>query len=947
MDPLTIIGGIMTAAGAGLGLGVGARLLPIGLKAQRDLRSWKQSPEAEGHRRIVDVEERRQRLVRPAGRKRDSSIAGIIEDTLRHTDGAYTRGYEAELQPTMLAPDSVVESRYDELARMLAVEKPPGTVIQFRFSSGPDPGRAIATHLMACGDGVLTHPEASLLHAMNLDFYKTVAESRVYRHGKLSVWVRVPVRQAGDATSKGLSAFIPAVGREIRKQGLLRMARAVRSSYTATRDDGVVRRVLEEENEAREQAEKVFRMVERECPLALRRFDRDELWEAIYLGHRQNATTVPIIPDVPGFDIRDYLCGETIEGDGWYVMHGSHPTCIVSMFVPPQPSVSADALRALTLHPGLTFRHTLVVEYITLDQRKAVKRLDRRIRQVRRTHIRADGRHRQTPEARAALADLESVRDHITGSREALIEARFYAIIYAEPARTRAELQQSLRNLDQYSEQMVTAMQSVSGVEAAREEPASLRSLYHHSLVGEVDSRPTGREFTEVAHSLAALAPTESAWEGARRPHTLCSTPTGRLIGFDLFDRARISSPLVSVLGQPGSGKSTMMARIINDVLASLPEARVRAVDFGESLAPHVDVTRGRHLRFSVEDTRTINIWDYPGLEHGEMPNETEIALVVIDAMKLARVKPDDNIAEDILTNVVTEVFKNEVPRNGSDRLKHEPTHSHLLAMLETYPFQSQAVTDRAATLALALEKYRNHPWLDAPTHPDFAVDSPYDVYELDSLDAFPQDVRETLANRVAARVVRSIGQLKDDGTRTPTLLIFDEVWKIVQYYPGIMRVIQKGARTGRRENAVTVLATHTYEDFTGLHDITNTAGVKIIGKQIGDYSRLVTDAGLSENAAAAVSAIKNVAGHYAQYVLVIGAGQDQTVEMIQMDLSPAELWTFTTNPYERNARARVSSLRPQWPLADVIAWLAATYPRGLASEGLVEIDQSLLAGVT
>jgi hypothetical protein len=944
MDPMTIIGGIMTATGAGLGLGVGARLLPIGLRARHDLRKMKASPNATGHRRIAEVEERRQRLARPAGRQRDSSIVGIYEDTLRHTDGAYTRGYEAELAATMLAPDSVVEAHYDELARMLAVEKPPGTVIQFRFSSGPDPGRAIAIHLKARGDKALTHPEASLLHALNLDFYKTVAESRAYRHGKLSVWVRVPVRQAGDATSKGLSAFIPAVGREIRKQGLSHLARAVRSSYTATRDDGVVRRIVEDERAAREQAEKAFRLVERECPLALRRFDRNELWEAIYLGHRQNAKAVPIIPDQPGFDVRDYLCGETIDGDGWYVMHGSHPACIVSMFVPPQPAVSADALRALTLHPGLTFRHTLVVEYVTLDQRKAVKRLDRRIRQVRRTHIRADGRHRQTPEARAALVDLESVRDHITGSREALIQARFYAIIYADPARTRAELQQSLRELDHYSEQMVTAMQSIPGVEAAREEPASLRSLYHRCLVGEADARPTGREFTEVAHSLAALAPSESAWEGARRPHTLCSTPTGRLIGFDLFDRARISSPLVSVLGQPGSGKSTMMARMINDVLASLPEARVRAVDFGGSLAPHVDITRGRHLRFSIEDTRTINIWDYPGLEHGEMPNETEIALVVIDAMKLARVKPDDNIAEDILTNVVTEVFKNEVPRNGADRPKHEPTHSHLLAMLETYPFQSQAVRDRAATLALALEKYRNHPWLDAPTHPDFAVDSPYDVYELDSLDAFPQDVRETLANRVAARVVRSIGQLKADNTRTPTLLIFDEVWKIVQYYPGILRVIQKGARTGRRENAVTVLATHTYEDFTGLHDITKTAGVKIIGKQIGDYSRLVADAGLSENAAAAVSAIKNVAGHYAQYVLVIGAGQDQTVEMIQMDLSPAELWTFTTNPYERNARARVSSLRPQWPLADVIAWLAAIYPRGLASEGLVEIDESQLA---
>jgi hypothetical protein len=56
-------------------------------------------------------------------------------------------------------------------------------------------------------------------------------------------------------------------------------------------------------------------------------------------------------------------------------------------------------------------------------------------------------------------------------------------------------------------------------------------------------------------------------------------------------------------------------------------------------------------------------------------------------------------------------------------------------------------------------------------------------------------------------------------------------------------------------------------------------------------------------------------------------------------------LWTFTTNPYERNARARVSALRPDWSLADVIEWLAAVYPRGLAAQGLIEVDESILQG--
>jgi hypothetical protein len=262
--------------------------------------------------------------------------------------------------------------------------------------------------------------------------------------------------------------------------------------------------------------------------------------------------------------------------------------------------------------------------------------------------------------------------------------------------------------------------------------------------------------------------------------------------------------------------------------------------------------------------------------------------------------------------------------------------------MLESYPFQSKIVADRAATLAVALEKYRDHPWIDAPTHPDFAADSPYDVYELDSLDSFQQDIRETLAGRVAARVVRSIGRLNEDGTRAPVLLVFDEVWKIRDKYPRILAVIKRGARQGRKENVVTMLATQAYEDFEELYDITRTAGIKLIGKQIGDSKQLIDDAGLSDASAAAIGAIRNVRGEYAQYVLTLGSGFDQVVEMIQMDLSPAELWTFATNPDERNARARVQSLT-RWPLADVIGWLAAVYPRGLAAAGVTKIDESLL----
>src|SRR5437764_516170 len=123
-------------------------------------------------------------------------------------------------------------------------------------------------------------------------------------------------------------------------------------------------------------------------------------------------------------------------------------------------------------------------------------------------------------------------------------------------------------------DQLITAIRRIPGAEAAREEPAALRAVYHRSLVGELDKTDTGREILETTDSLAPLTPTEPAWAGSRRPHTICSTPTGHMIGFDLYDRTLVTSPLVLLIAQPRGGKSVFMCRIINDVLATKAQVR-------------------------------------------------------------------------------------------------------------------------------------------------------------------------------------------------------------------------------------------------------------------------------------------------------------------------------------------------------------------------------------
>src|SRR5215831_8127028 len=115
-------------------------------------------------------------LMRPSGRRRDSSIVGIYKDALRHKDGALTVAYHVETPATMFADDSLVDIRYDDLARMLAFDKPANTLVQFRYTTIPDPGYAII-NVIASRAELGSHPLASLLQASTLDYLQSAAKS--------------------------------------------------------------------------------------------------------------------------------------------------------------------------------------------------------------------------------------------------------------------------------------------------------------------------------------------------------------------------------------------------------------------------------------------------------------------------------------------------------------------------------------------------------------------------------------------------------------------------------------------------------------------------------------------------------------------------------------------------------------------------------------------------
>ena len=160
-----------------------------------------------------------------------------------------------------------------------------------------------------------------------------------------------------------------------------------------------------------------------------------------------------------------------------------------------------------------------------------------------------------------------------------------------------------------------------------------------------------------------------------------------------------------------------------------------------------------------------------------------------------------------------------------------------------------------------------------------------------------------------------------------------------------ILRAITRGARQGRKEDTWTLLATHSYLDIQPLHGLTANAGLRIIGKQEGDISSLIRDSGFSAAAKAAIDNVRNVPGGAHQFVLAWDSGANMKVEVVSVALSPMEYWTHTSTPIERNARMLVASLTlPGEPLINAIAWLGHNFPNGLASLGLEEIPDIMLA---
>ncbi len=928
----------------GIGLAIGWRILPIA-KSRRKF----PLPETDEKIKIKPADENLSRT--SGGRLFPTEILGLEGNVVRYRDGSFAKAYRFEPANTLYDDERLTEQRVEELKTLLKFEKPEKTIIQFRFASKPDDGATLRNHLRT-RNTEKSDSLASLLQATNLAVYEEAVRSGEIKTQTATVWIRVPTKHRGDKSV--FSRFVPSLLREVKSGGIFSLLiKPVITGKNALAQEFLAREINAEKH-CREKAARIFQAFEANFPkeLCLSELSAQEVFDEMFASHRREHLQPPKLPKKKRIDLRRYLTSAKIEcNETNYVRHNGALAALVSLKTLPQGFVTADTMRYLTATRNLRFPHEIIVDFTTVEKSKAKKDLQKRIDRIDGSRNTWLGFRQLKKDAVVIKADLENLLEQVEGDNEEICRIRLNVIVYGGKPHSKNELLEAIKTLDDRCDECIASIRKRTGADAIREDAARQRAIYPRMLAGELSHRKTGQELVETADSVIAFVPTETNWRGSPRPHSIFTTPTNAMFGLDLYDRSLIKSPTVIVTAASGEGKSFLATMLITDIRAHRGQVKVRVMDYRYSFKPICRLFNGRHIEFNEREPKPINIWNYPGIETGKLPNKRQLAMVLTDILILSKTPRTDAITSAIASTVIDEVYKMANARNGEGRPKFQPTLGHFLDVLKTYHWQN-AQKARADELYLKLNIYRKDPWLNAPTHPDYDANSMFDVFELSTISQLDEKIRESVGFRISAQIMQEIGEEDAQQQKTPILFICDEVREINKHFPAIQELMAEASVTGRKEGLVTILFSQAYEHFTGTPERPNVSGidlvknssVKIIGKQIGGFERLSEDCELSKETIAAVRAINNRYGRYTQWLMVVGSGGDKIIEMAEVHASPTMVWANTNDTNEANARRLVENLRPDLPLAFVVSWLAGKYPRGLTAAGLTNLSESDLA---
>ncbi|HQU94488.1 MAG TPA: hypothetical protein PLK77_19480, partial [Pyrinomonadaceae bacterium] len=350
--------------------------------------------------------------------------------------------YIFEPSNSLYIDGNVTEQRIEELKTILKFEKPKSTVIQFRFLNSLDTGEVLRDHLDS-RDAESSDPVAGILQATNLSLHEEAIRSGDVMRQTATVWIRVPVRDAGDTGI--LSSLLPSLFRDVKQYGFARLLRSPLIRIRNRESELMVQREVQSEDACRLKAARVFQSFEANFPrgLQLREMSRTEIFEALFISHRrehQNFPNLSNLGDSDCVDLRRYLCSTSIESTReQYVRHNGTPVSLVSLKTLPNGFVTADIMRYLTATRALGFPHEIVVDLMTTEKQAAKKDLQKRIDRIDGSRNTWLGFRNLKKDAIVIKSDLEDLLEQVEGDNEEICNLRLNVIVFASRSKRTKE----------------------------------------------------------------------------------------------------------------------------------------------------------------------------------------------------------------------------------------------------------------------------------------------------------------------------------------------------------------------------------------------------------------------------------------------------------------------------------------------------------------------------
>jgi hypothetical protein len=298
-----------------------------------------------------------------------------------------------------------------------------------------------------------------------------------------------------------------------------------------------------------------------------------------------------------------------------------------------------------------------------------------------------------------------------------------------------------------------------------------------------------------------------------------------------------VTNPNMFLLGQPGTGKSTLVKRLAmgavsrGDTVLVLGDVRPDYVAMTQALGGQViRVGRGLH-RINPLDPGPLGsvLSRLPAAEAAAARIESRgrrLALLMA-LCTLIRGGPLDN-AEEVVLGAALDVL--------DERLDVPPVIPDVLRILDEGPAEMQAaarargtrdyrrqVAPVCFTLSLLLRGTLGGAF-DGPTSVGIDVSSPMVTVDISGAGRGGAGDQMTAAAMLctwaAGTAVADASALlaRANGTRrTPMMMIMDELWLAIRAAPGIVQYVDMLSRMSRRDGAAAIYVTHTVSDLEAL----------------------------------------------------------------------------------------------------------------------------------